>query len=140
MTQEEYDLEAEEMEKKLEAIRDQKEVADDEKELQREIDFTIGGIKVFASGVESELDQADWAAKLGIIIALVRCIRIDHDDVHIMFRFQELALEMQKKMFNIMSRVENNVVGVLFLIFCTMCTLCLHNISGFLPTQAETRL
>ncbi|AAS14044.1 hypothetical protein WD_0310 [Wolbachia endosymbiont of Drosophila melanogaster] len=28
---------------------------------------------------------------------------------------------------------ENNVVGVLFLIFCTMCTLCLHNISGFLP-------
>ncbi|NEV49300.1 hypothetical protein EUZ93_02140 [Wolbachia pipientis] len=29
---------------------------------------------------------------------------------------------------------ENNVVGVLFLIFCTMCTLCLHNISGFLPT------
>ncbi|UVW83398.1 recombinase family protein [Wolbachia endosymbiont of Aedes albopictus] len=133
MTQEEYDLEAEEMEKKLKAIRDQKEVAVDEKELQREIDFTIGGIKVFASGVESELDQADWAAKLGIIIALVRCIRIDHDDVHIMFRFQELALEMQKKMFNIMSRVENNVVGVLFLIFCTMCTLCLHNISRFLP-------
>ncbi len=35
---------------------------------------------------------------------------------------------------------ENNVVGVLFLIFCTMCTLCLHNISRFLPTQAETRL
>ncbi len=35
---------------------------------------------------------------------------------------------------------ENNLVGVLFLIFCTMCTLCLHNISRFLPTQAETRL
>ncbi len=28
---------------------------------------------------------------------------------------------------------ENNVVSVLFLIFCTMCILCLHNISRFLP-------
>ncbi|KDB19759.1 hypothetical protein wGmm_0547 [Wolbachia endosymbiont of Glossina morsitans morsitans] len=34
---------------------------------------------------------------------------------------------------------ENNVVGVLFLSFCTMSTLCLRNISRFLPTQAETR-
>ncbi|WP_410530053.1 recombinase zinc beta ribbon domain-containing protein [Wolbachia endosymbiont (group A) of Hedychridium roseum] len=98
ITQEEYDLKAEEIEKKLKAMRNQKEEVVDEKELQREIDFIISSIKGFASVVESELGQADWEAKLNIIRALVKRVEIDHDNIHIVFRFQELALaEMQKK-------------------------------------------
>ncbi len=98
ITQEEYDLEAEEIEKKLKAMRNQKEEVVDEKELQREIDFIISSIKGFPSVVESELGQADWEAKLNIIRALVKRVEIDHDNIHIVFRFQELALaEMQKK-------------------------------------------
>ncbi|WP_341812503.1 hypothetical protein [Wolbachia endosymbiont (group A) of Conops quadrifasciatus] len=79
-------------------MRNQKEEVVDEKELQREIDFIISSIKGFASVVESELGQADWEAKLNIIRALVKRVEIDHDNIHIVFRFQELALaEMQKK-------------------------------------------
>ncbi|MGL9732114.1 MAG: hypothetical protein ACR5KX_05030 [Wolbachia sp.] len=67
------------------------------KEIEEELDFSIGGVKVFASVVESELDQADSETKLSIILYLVRSIKIDYDDMHIVFRFQELDMEMQEK-------------------------------------------
>ncbi|MGL9718931.1 MAG: hypothetical protein ACR5K9_10110 [Wolbachia sp.] len=69
----------------------------DEKKLQRKLDFTIGSIEGFVSGIRSELDQADWETKLDIIIKLVRYIKIDQDDMHLVFRFQELAMEMQRE-------------------------------------------
>ncbi|WCR57687.1 leucine-rich repeat domain-containing protein [Wolbachia endosymbiont of Ctenocephalides felis wCfeJ] len=55
------------------------------------------GAKAFASEFKSELDQANFETKLKIILFLMRGIKIDHDDMHIVFRFQELALETQKK-------------------------------------------
>ncbi len=85
------------MTQSLEAIKKQKEKVVDEKELKRELDFTMSSVKSFASEVESELDQADWEAKLDIIRPLVRRIEIDDDNVHIVFRLKELALEGQKK-------------------------------------------
>jgi site-specific DNA recombinase len=97
ITQEEYDQEVEGMEKRLKAIRNQQEEMVDEKELQRKLDFTISNVKDFASGVESELDQADWKTKFDIIRELVEYIKIDNDHVHIAFRFQAIALEMQRK-------------------------------------------
>ncbi|WCR58316.1 recombinase family protein [Wolbachia endosymbiont of Ctenocephalides felis wCfeJ] len=97
ISQEEYDQEVEGMEKRLKVIREQQEKMVDEKELQRKLDFTIGSIEGFVSGIRSELDQADWETKLSIILYLVRSIKINHDDMRIVFRFQELAMEMQKK-------------------------------------------
>ncbi|MDR2978339.1 MAG: hypothetical protein LBU56_02850 [Rickettsiales bacterium] len=47
--------------------------------------------------LKSELDQADWKTKFGIIRELVEYIKIDNDHVHIVFRFQAIALEMQRK-------------------------------------------
>ncbi len=97
ITKEDFDSKAKAMTQSLEAIKKQKEKVVDEKELKRELDFTMSSVKSFASEVESELDQADWEAKLDIIRPLVRRIEIDDDNVHIVFRLKELALEGQKK-------------------------------------------
>lgn len=43
-----------------------------------------------------ELNQADWETKLDIIRKLVQRIEIDDDNVHVVFRLKELALERQK--------------------------------------------
>ena len=97
ITQEEYNKEVGKMENRLKVIKNQQEKMIDEKEIERELDLSIGGVKGFAYEVGSELDQADWQAKLNIILYVVRGIKIDDDDVHIVFRFQELAMEIQKK-------------------------------------------
>nr|WP_253309604.1 hypothetical protein [Rickettsia endosymbiont of Ceutorhynchus assimilis] len=96
------------------------------------------------------MEQLDWQTKRGIIKALVERIQIGYDQVEVAFRIEEPAQDGE--IFNLqhctgrhgtegiqlsssvqIKQQENNVVGVLFLIFCTMCTLCLHNISRFLP-------
>lgn len=97
ITKEKYDLEVESMEKELKGIRDQKEEMVDEKRLQRELDFITSSVESFSSEVESELNQADWETKLDIIRKLVQRIEIDDDNLNIVFRLKELALERQKK-------------------------------------------
>ncbi|MFT4328045.1 MAG: cytochrome c biogenesis protein CcsA, partial [Wolbachia pipientis] len=97
ITKEKYDLEVESMERELKGIRDQREETVDEKRLQRELDFITSSVENFSSEVESELNQADWETKLDIIRKLVQRIEIDNDNVHVVFRLKELALERQKK-------------------------------------------
>ncbi|QOD38532.1 recombinase family protein [Candidatus Wolbachia massiliensis] len=97
ISQEEYDQEVEGMEKRLKVMKKQQEEMVNEKELQRKLDFTISNVKDFASEIKSELDQADWKTKFDIIRELVDYIKIDNDHVHIMLRFQAIALEMQRK-------------------------------------------
>ncbi|MDG7056599.1 MAG: recombinase family protein [Wolbachia endosymbiont of Penenirmus auritus] len=97
MTEEECYKEVDKMREKLKVIEEQQKKMINKKDIERELDFSIGGVKAFASGIESELDQADWETKLSIILYLVRSIKINHDDMHIVFRFQELAMEMQEK-------------------------------------------
>ncbi|WP_145971841.1 hypothetical protein [Wolbachia endosymbiont of Cimex lectularius] len=108
------------------------------KEIEEELDFSIGGVKVFASGVESELDQADLETKLSIILYLVRSIKIDHDDMHIVFRFQELAMEMQEKNVQHCIVMQNSMYLAYYcLIFRTMCTACLLKLRGFYPYKLK---
>ena len=61
------------------------------------MDFIASSIESFSSEIESELNQADHETKLDIIRKLVQRIEIDDDNVHIVFRLKELALERQKK-------------------------------------------
>ncbi|WP_343288996.1 zinc ribbon domain-containing protein [Wolbachia endosymbiont of Encarsia formosa] len=97
ITKEKYDLEVESMAKELKGIRDQREEMVDEKRLQRELDFITSSVESFSSEVELELNQADWETKLDIIRKLVQRIEVDDDNVHVVFRLKELALERQKK-------------------------------------------
>ncbi|WP_174516938.1 recombinase family protein [Wolbachia endosymbiont of Cardiocondyla obscurior] len=97
ITKEKYDAEVEAMEKELKGIREQKEEVSDEKRLKKELDFITSSIESFSSEIESELNQADHETKLDIIRKLVQRIEVDDNNVHIVFRLKELALERQKK-------------------------------------------
>lgn len=57
-----------------------------------------------------DLSEADWETKLNIIRKLVQRIEIDDDNVHIVFRLKELALERQKEDIQPCTRIIKNVV------------------------------
>ncbi|UIP91569.1 recombinase zinc beta ribbon domain-containing protein [Wolbachia pipientis] len=57
-----------------------------------------------------DLSEVDWETKFNIIRKLVQRIEIDDDNVHMVFRLKELALERQKEDIQPCTRIIKNVV------------------------------
>ncbi|MHC3897618.1 UNVERIFIED_CONTAM: recombinase zinc beta ribbon domain-containing protein [Wolbachia endosymbiont of Nasonia longicornis] len=57
-----------------------------------------------------DLSEVDWETKFNIIKKLVQRIEIDDDNIHIVFRLKELALERQKEDIQPCTRIIKNVV------------------------------
>lgn len=57
-----------------------------------------------------DLSEVDWETKFNIIRKLVQRFEIDDDNVHIVFRLKELALERQKEDIQPCTRIIKNVV------------------------------
>ncbi|WP_353287863.1 glutamate ligase domain-containing protein [Wolbachia endosymbiont (group B) of Gerris lacustris] len=57
-----------------------------------------------------DLSDAGWKTKFDIIRKLVQRIEIDDDNIHIVFRLKELALERQKEDIHPCTRIIKNVV------------------------------
>jgi site-specific DNA recombinase len=74
----------------LKSIEEQKQKILDKKHLKNELTLIMTRLEQLASGVQSNIEHADWSTKRDLIRMLVKRIEINHQDVNVVFRVKEL--------------------------------------------------
>ena len=90
ISREEFEPRIKAMKQNLKTIEEQKNKINNQKDLKKELKLIITNLEDFASCVKSGLEDVEWHDKRDIIRALVRRIEINHEDVNVVFRIQEL--------------------------------------------------
>src|SRR4051794_40464515 len=67
-------------------LEEQRRVAVEEAQAERELTLMIGRLEEFATRVSDGLDELDFAGKQALIRTLVRRIEIDRNHVEVIFR------------------------------------------------------
>src|SRR4051794_13523002 len=67
-------------------LEEQRRVAVEEAQAERELTLVIGRLEEFATRVSDGLDELDFAGKQALIRTLVRRIEIDRNHVEVVFR------------------------------------------------------
>jgi site-specific DNA recombinase len=79
------------LKQRLKSIEDQQKELIDQKNLKSELKLIITNVENFASCLQSKLENIDWHTKRKIIRTLVKRIEINHENVNIVFRINELV-------------------------------------------------
>jgi len=87
---EEFEPRIRSMKQRLKTLEDQMQKIMEQKNLKNELTLIVTNIEHFASVVIKKLDNVDWNTKREIIRSLVKRIEINHENVNIVFRVNEL--------------------------------------------------
>lgn len=87
---EEFEPRIKEMKKRLKIIEEKNKEIKEQKNLKNELSLIISNLEEFFSCIEQGLEDLEWHAKRDIIRTLVKRIEIDHEDVNVVFRIQDL--------------------------------------------------
>ena len=90
ISREEFEPRIKAMKQNLKTIEEQKNKINNQKDLKKELKLIITNLEDFTSCVKSGLEDVKWDDKRDIIRAMVRRIEINHEDVNVVFRIQEL--------------------------------------------------
>lgn len=90
INREEFEPRIKAMKQNLKSIEEQKKKTNHQKDLKKDLELIITNLEDFTSRVGFSLEDVKWDDKRDIIRTLIKRIEINHEEVNVVFRIQEL--------------------------------------------------
>ncbi len=92
ISKEEFEPRIKVLRQNLNGVEEQNEKLKDQKNLRKELTLIVTNLEDFSSKIKSGLEAVDWDSKRDIIRSLVKRIELNYEEVNIVFRIKELAI------------------------------------------------
>lgn len=96
------------MKQRLASIEEQQTKIIAQKTLKNELRLITTSLEKFTISIDSNLDNLDWTIKRDIIRSLVKRIEINHEDINIVFRINEMPFFQNEKNKSLQHCCESN--------------------------------